>query len=134
MLRFVPAVLLYLGSRVIAIIASVSPKFLAQPLRSIELRMLYRVSRVGPGGFDDAVQIMLMRNASVYAGPTLTLLLRSTPGSVGERVALAFIEDVRVGSDLDQALKGFGEQHADPSTRRLVESILLAPPRGRRAP
>jgi hypothetical protein len=63
-LLFLPIMLL---SFVLAGLCRLLPGQLSCPLRWCELRILYFVYRVGPGGFDDDVQIALMKGKRRYA-------------------------------------------------------------------
>lgn len=129
MLRALPFILLFLLARALAALCAILPWSLDRPIRWCELRILYFVRRYGPGGFDDAVQMTLLRQANVYAAPVTRLLLHSPAGSVGERIALAFVEDVRGSIELEDALRTFASRHPDAATRNLVNSILAEAPR-----
>lgn len=134
MLRAVPFVMLFLMARALAGLCAILPRQLDRPIRWCELRLLYFVRRYGPGGFDDAVQVTLVRHASVYAAPVTRLLLHSPPHSLGERIALSFVEDVRGSDEVEGALAKFGNNHPDAGTRNLVGTILAQAPRANNAP
>jgi hypothetical protein len=126
MLRAVPFIVLFLLARALAGLCAILPWSLDRPIRWCELRLLYFVRRYGPGGFDDAVQVTLVRHAAIYATPVSRLLLHSPPNSLGERIALTFVEDVRGPSEVENALAAVGNTHPDARTRNLISSILAA--------
>lgn len=134
MLRALPFILLFLLARALAAVCAILPWELDRPIRWCELRLLYFVRRYGPGGFDDAVQVTLLRHAKIYAAPVTRLLLHSPAGSLGERIALTFVDDVRGCAELEDALKVFASRHPDAGTRNLVNSILAQAPRADHAP
>ena len=134
MLRAVPFIVLFLVARGLAGLCAILPWALDRPIRWCELRLLYFVCRYGPGGFDDAVQVTLLRNAAVYSAPVVRLLLDSPANSLGERVALAFVEDVRGPAEVESALVALGNRHPDAGTRNLISSILAQAPRAHHAP
>ncbi|HVY23717.1 MAG TPA: hypothetical protein VG962_10230 [Steroidobacteraceae bacterium] len=134
MLRVVPYALIYLFTRFLALFCVLLPSGVAHYVRVLELHLLYLVYSSGPGGFDDGVQILLMKNSESYAKPLVTLLRKSSPGSSSERIALSFIELVRGTSEVDLALAAFGERHPNPETKDLVLAILASKPPGQYAP
>jgi hypothetical protein len=131
MLRALPFILLFLVAHALAALCALLPRFLKHPVRSCELRLLYLIRRRGPGGFDDGVQMTLMRNADIYAPPVVRLLLSSSPNTLAERIALEFVEDVRGSTEVEASLAKFGNSHPNPETRRLVSDILAQAPRAR---
>jgi hypothetical protein len=133
-LQAVPFVVLYLLARAMAGFCAILPWALDRPIRWCELRLLYFVRRYGPGGFDDAVQVTLLRHAAIYATPVTRLLLRSSVNSLGERIALAFVEDVRGPAEIETALAALRNRHPDARTRNLISSILAQPPGAHHAP
>jgi hypothetical protein len=134
MLRAVPFIVLFLLARALAGLCAILPWSLDRPIRWCELRLLYFVRRYGPGGFDDAVQLTLVRHAAVYATPVTRLLRHSPANSLSERIALAFVEDVRGSAEVDSALSALGNRHPDARTRSLINSILAQAPDANHAP
>jgi len=127
-MRIAPYLVLFLLARALAGLCAILPWSLERPFRWCELRLLYFIRHAGPGGFDDAVQTTLMRNANTYAGPVIRMLMNSRPGSVDERIAISFVEAVRGPPDVDNALMRFGNGHPDTRTRSLISRILAHPP------
>ena len=134
MLTAVPFILLFLVARALAGLCAILPRLLEKPFRWCEIRLLYFIRCYGPGGLDDAVQVTLMKHANLYAIPVTEILLSSSPNTLGERIALAFVEDVRGSAEVESALAKFGSGHPDAGTRRLVSSILAQAPRASHAP
>lgn len=134
MLRAVPFIVLFLLARALAGLCAILPWSLDRPIRWCELRLLYFVRRYGPGGLDDAVQVTLVRHAAVYATPITRLLQHSPANSLGERIALTFVEDVRGPAEVESALAALGNSHPDAGTRNLISSILAQAPGARHAP
>jgi hypothetical protein len=79
----------YIALYVLARLLSVAA-LLAPPLRQHELRLLHRVYLEGPGGADDDVQMLLMRNRTRYEPVVQKMLLSSNPQD--KEVALEFEE------------------------------------------
>jgi hypothetical protein len=133
-LRALPFIVLFLLARALAGVCAILPWSLDRPVRWCELRLLYFVRRYGPGGFDDAVQVTLLRSVAVYATPVSRLLLHSPPNSLGERIALTFVEDVRGPPEVESALAALVKSHPDARTRSLISSILAQPPSANHSP
>lgn len=134
MLAILQYAAIYLAARSLSLACVALPSALEQPVRIQELKLMYKASTQGPGGFDDAVHTTLVQSPEKYAGPLVRLLKTSEPGSQQEDLALSFIELVRGGAEVDSALKAFGAQHPNPQTRQLVVSILGAKVPARVAP
>jgi hypothetical protein len=134
MLRAVPFVVLFLLARALAGLCAILPWALDRPIRWCELRLLYFIRRYGPGGFDDAVQVTLLRHAAIYATPVTRLLLHSPVNSLDERIALAFVEDVRGPAEIETALAALRNRHPDARTRNLINSILAQAPHAHHVP
>jgi hypothetical protein len=124
MLRAVPYAFVYLFTRLLALFCVSLPSSVAPYVRVLELRLLYLVYSSGPGGFDDAVQITLMKNPRAYAIPLLRLLRKSSLGSSSECIALSFIELVRaccVGSPGRRSR--FASSRANHAAKRYSRSV-----------
>ena len=99
------------------------PASLLVPIRKSELRVLFKVSTEGPGGFDDAVQVFVMNRPDRYSVPVVEMLRKSQPGSNDEEVGLFFVEFVR-GAEVDPFLREFAAHHPNPKVRKFVDLIL----------
>jgi len=124
---------LYLAVLCLAGLLGWLPARLLKPIRISQLRLLYRISTSGPGGFDDAVHNHVTNNADRYSAPVLQMLTASPPRSSDQEVGLFFVELVRKGPEIDGVLNELAKQHPDPKVRDFVRKILRDRTADRRA-
>lgn len=120
--------LIYLSAATLGVIFGWLPYSIAGAVREYELTLLFKVSREGPGGFDDAVNDRIADNPERYSEPLIKILEKSKPGTTQEDLALSFIDFVKKENGVRKALCKFGRRHPDPSTQQLVMLILSDTP------
>lgn len=76
---------LYILAQLLSVAAMLFP-----PLRQAELRLLHKVYVDGPGGFDDAVQMLLMEKRTTYAPAVQKMLASPKP------------KDKEIGADFEE--------------------------------
>ena len=103
------------------------PQGLLNPVRALELRVMFHAWTQGPSGLDDTIQSFAIANPNRYARPIMFMLRNSQPGSKDEEVALFFVELVRGMGELDSFLVSFAEQHPDEEIRGFVQEVLSQP-------
>ncbi len=85
---------LYILARLLSVAAMLFP-----PLRQAELRLLYKVYVEGPGGFDDAVQMLLMKKRIMYAPAVQKMLASPKP------------KDKEIGAEFEEFVSKSREPH-----------------------
>ncbi len=134
MLAILQYAFIFLMARSLSLLCVVLPSGIEEPVRIQELKLMHIASSQGPGGFDDAVQMAILKNPDKYAGPLVNLLNNSTPGSSQENLALSYIELVMQQPGVSSSLTAFGAKHPTPEVQRLVTAILSSKVPGRVAP
>ncbi len=81
MLAILQYAVIYLMARSLSLLCVVLPSAIEEPVRVQELKLMHIASSQGPGGFDDAVQMAILKNPEKYSGPLVSLLNSSKPGS-----------------------------------------------------